>query len=179
MKKPNLETLVKTLGTLSAGITMHQYYLSHNQATPNDTISNCNKGFESMRKILNDHKEFFESKRQFQSQLKEEMLNSQIRSIDNLLGKIQNGEKIDSQTDADFKNMEELSKNLKTLKANASEMFQAESNKITQEQITSNMSNSVENLNNGSSSSNSIDLLFNNNNNLLSEISDYIKSYNE
>ena len=58
-------------------------------------------------------------------------------------------------------------------------MFQAESNKITQEQITSNMSNSVENLNNGSSSSNSIDLLFNNNNNLLSEISDYIKSYNE
>jgi hypothetical protein len=179
MKRPDFRTLITTLGTLSAGLSMHQYYLSRNQASPNETISSCNKGFEDMRKILNDHKEFFESKRQFQNQLKEEMLNSQIRSIDNLLGKIQNGEKINSQTDADFKNMEELSKNLKTLKANASEMFQAESNQIIQEQITSNMSKSVENLNNGNSSSNSVDLLFNNNNNLLSEISDYIKSYNE
>lgn len=51
MKKPNLETLVKTLGTLSAGITMHQYYLSRNQATPNDTISNCNKGLKHEKNI--------------------------------------------------------------------------------------------------------------------------------
>ena len=59
MKKPNITNLITTLSTVSAGLTMHQYYISQNQPTPTDTIANCNKGFEDMRKMLNDHKEFF------------------------------------------------------------------------------------------------------------------------
>jgi hypothetical protein len=180
MKRPDIQTLVKTLGVISAGVTLHQYYLTKNQSTPDDTIQSCNKGFEDMRKMLNEHKEFFEAKRQFQSQLNEELLNNKIKSIESLLGKIKNGEKIDPKTDADFKNLDELRQNLKALKDNASEIFKTGPNQIIEEQISSNMGNAVENFNNGkeSSSSNSVDLLFNNNN-LVAEITDYIKSYNE
>jgi len=181
MKRPDIQKLIAVLGSASAVLTLHNYYLNVNQPTPRDAMDNCEKGFESVRKAFNETKEFYLNNQQFNNQLKDKLLNSNIQGVDSILNKIRTGQKIDTKTDPDFKALESFINNVKELQNNTSVVYEA--GPVTQEQISAHIGKAVDGFNkvksdpSGSSIANDIDLL--NNNNLISEITDYIKAYNE
>ena len=181
MKRPDIQKLIAALGSASAVVSLHNYYLNMNQPTPSDAMEKCEKGFESVRKAFNETKEFYLNNQQFNNQLKDKLLNSNIQGVDSILNKIRTGQKIDTKTDPDFKALETFIKNVKELQNNTSVVYEA--GPVTQEQVSAHIGNAVDGFNkvksdpSGSSIANDIDLL--NNNNLISEITDYIKAYNE
>jgi hypothetical protein len=177
MKRPEIRHILVALGGISSAITIHNYYLNRNEPKPSEAVQTCETGFENMRRILNEQREFFENNSQFQnnSGIKEKLLTNKINNIDSLLNKVRNGEIINPSTDPDFKAMEELKSVLNEL-ANNSIIY--ESGPITNEQASLQMKRTLEEYQNFKGNSSNSSNFFSNNN-LITEITDYFKDYSE